>query len=193
LGAGILIGQMLFKPKSSTAVEVGTATPQKMTSKKDLSKRDLSQNKHEGYQAYLKPPIGLKKPMIISGDEAFMDGMRQYRMKQYTNARDMWEKLPHGSLTPDSLDFFIGGTYFAQEDYQKAIFHFQKAKTRPGTEFFDRAGWFLAVSHAKLRNTYLAIEYLKPIQHPLKDQFLNELYSILPKEERPKMRSSKKG
>lgn len=142
----------------------------------------VKQSKNDAYTDFLEKPLGLLTPMTKSNDSYFMEGMNSYVKNQYTNARETWESLPKQSTVgPDTLNFYLGATYFAQKDFDKASKYFQKALAKPGTDYTLSASWFLAVCHKEMRNSYLALEYLNKVEdHPMKDKLLHYLQGVIP-------------
>lgn len=102
------------------------------------------------FTAYFEPDPGLVTAMGGSAQYEFDRGMVDYKMGQYQTAIDRWEKLLPQKPKNDTLNYFLGASYLASEQGDKAVAYFQTALEDQNSIFTDDAWWYLGLTWLQL-------------------------------------------
>jgi len=111
-----------------------------------------------------------KQKISLSPKELITEGKHQVKAKSYNKAKDLFQQLLEDY--PDSKErvqglLFLANTYYLDDEYEEAKFHYQKfIELHPANKFVDRAYFYKAMSDFKTReiatrdqtNTIAAIE-----------------------------------
>ena len=110
------------------------------------------------------------KKVNLSPKELISEGKQRVKAKRYNKAKDLFQQLLEDY--PDSKErvqglLFLANTYYLDEEYEEAKFHYQKfMELHPANKFVDRAYFYKAMSGFKLKeiatrdqtNTLAALE-----------------------------------
>lgn len=127
------------------------------------------------FTAFFEPDPGLVTAMSSTGAYEFDRAMVDYKTGNYQEAIVRWEKLLPAKPDNDTLNYFLGASYLAKGEADKAIGFFQNVAKMPKGEFTDDTYWFLSLAYLKQGKTEAAIEALNKSEHPSKDKLLQAL------------------
>lgn len=135
-----------------------------------------NQNKNEKlFTAYFEPDPGLVTAMGVSEQYEFDRGMVDYKMGQYQSAIDRWEKLLQQKPENDTLNYFLGSSYLAAQESDKAIVYFQTALNTENSLFAEDAWWYLGLTWLRKGNLEKSKEALLRSSKPEAKRLLEEL------------------
>lgn len=101
------------------------------------------------FTTYFEPDPGLVTAMGVSDQYEFDRGMVDYKLGQYQSAIERWEKLLQQKPKNDTLNYFLGASYLASEQGDKASSYFQTALESQSSIFTDDAWWYLGLTWLK--------------------------------------------
>lgn len=135
-----------------------------------------NQNANERlFTAYFTPDPGLVTAMGVSDQYEFDRGMVDYKMGQYQSAIDRWEKLLQQKPENDTLNYFLGSSYLAARQGEKAIAHFQTTLNAENSLFAEDAWWYLGLTWLRQGDIEKAKEALLRSSKPEAKMLLEEL------------------
>ena len=127
------------------------------------------------FNQYFTPDPGLPTVMGEARNFQFLDAMVNYKSGQYKQAIEKWEVLLPQKPKNDTLNYFLGVTYLANNDTQKAVKFLEETLEEKNSEFVDEANFYLGLAHLKLKNTTEAEVYLSKSQHKKVEEILEKL------------------
>lgn len=113
------------------------------------------------YANFFKPDPGLPTTMSTSDNYTFYDAMVNYKEGEYKKAISKWEKLEVKAPNNDTVIYFIGVAYLADNDTDSAIPYLQKSSTIIESVFLKDAYFYLGLAYLKKNNKEQAILFLK--------------------------------
>lgn len=113
------------------------------------------------FAQYFKPDPGLITPMSTTSDYEFYRGMVDYKQANYKLAIQRWNLLIEQKPDNDTLNYFLGVSYLAQDKNKKAIAYFAEAVKSPKSIFINESWYYLGLTYLKEGNTDDAIHSLK--------------------------------
>ena len=99
------------------------------------------------FNQYFSPDPGLPTVMGTTDNYAFYEAMVEYKRGDYEAAIQKWEKLYAVKPQNDTLNYFIGVAYLANNDPAASIPFLKKALSTSESLFNEEAAYFLALSH----------------------------------------------
>lgn len=126
---------------------------------------------------YYKPDPGLPTVMSISDNYEFEKAMVDYKTKNYDAAIQTWQSILTQSPDSDTLNFFIGNAYLANNEAAKSISFLEKVTQDPKSIFQSEAYWYLGIAYLKEKKYQEAKSALELSGHDKK----KELISLIPR------------
>jgi tetratricopeptide (TPR) repeat protein len=127
------------------------------------------------FAAHYKPDPGLISAMSTSDNYAFDRAMVDYKTGFYDTAILSWEGLLSTKPDNDTLNYFIGSAWLAEDESEKAIPYFQKVIEVPDSYFLKDAYWYLGLALVKENRKKEAIPYIEKAEHEQKEALLLKL------------------
>ncbi|MEZ4817432.1 MAG: hypothetical protein R2776_05620 [Flavobacteriaceae bacterium] len=127
------------------------------------------------FDDYFYADPGLPTTMGNGMDFNFYDGMVNYKRKEYDVALEKWKALLIEKNNNDTLNYFIGVTYLAQGNTEKAILFLEKVTSQEESIFFEDSNYYLGLSNLKNNNIDLAKENFRKSNKPESLKLLNTL------------------
>ncbi|MCX7550803.1 tetratricopeptide repeat protein [Xanthomarina sp. F2636L] len=112
------------------------------------------------YSKYYSPDPGLPTTMSSSDNFIFYDAMVNYKRKDYNLAISKWEPLLIKKPENDTLNYFIGSAYLANDKEELAMTYLQKVTQLKENTFKNEAYYYLGLAYLKAKNIELAKKYL---------------------------------
>jgi tetratricopeptide (TPR) repeat protein len=113
--------------------------------------------------------------MSTSADYDFYDAMVNYKREEYSVAIQKWEILLSEKPHNDTLNYFLGVSYLAQGNAEKASLLLSEATEDNASIFIDDAYYYSALAEIKRGNNESAIELLGKSKSQKSLSLLNEL------------------
>jgi tetratricopeptide (TPR) repeat protein len=104
------------------------------------------------YATYFKPDPGLPTVMGTSENFAFYDAMVDYKRGKYEKAIQKWEKQQIQKSENDTLNYFLGVAYLANDNPEKAVLYLEVAVKTKNFIFIDDANYYLGMAFLKKGN-----------------------------------------
>ena len=112
------------------------------------------------FAKHFKVDPGLPTTMSTSTNYDFYDAMVNYKREEYTIAIEKWEGLLAEKPQNDTLNYFLGVSYLAKGNAEKASVLLSEATKNNASIFIDDAYYYLALAEIKKGNNESAIELL---------------------------------
>jgi len=113
-------------------------------------------NNEKVFATYFKPDPGLATTMGTTTQFEFLDAMVDYKQGNYAKAIKKWEPILKYNPTNDSLNYFIGVAYLADENEKSAIKHLIPVTKNSNSVFVKDAYFYLGLAYLKSGNLELA-------------------------------------
>ncbi|MEZ4801695.1 MAG: hypothetical protein R2797_02905 [Gelidibacter sp.] len=113
------------------------------------------------YNNYFKPDPGLPTTMSSSENFAFFDAMVDYKQGNYQKAISKWEKLHEESPQNDTINYFLGVAYLADDKANIALPYLEHTASRQESVFNKDANYYLGLTYLKNNDIENAKKYLK--------------------------------
>lgn len=110
---------------------------------------------------HFTPDPGLPTVMSTSNQFEFYDAMVNYKQETYTTAIKKWEQILPNKPENDTLNFYLGVSYLAEGNSQKATSFFNKTLQSPESIFHEDATYYTALAFIKSGNIKKAKELLQ--------------------------------
>lgn len=104
------------------------------------------------YAKYFSPDPGLPTTMSNSDNYEFYEAMVTYKQGDYHTAITKWEALQRSKPNNDTLNYFIGVAYLANENETNAILYLEKVIKNPEFVFVNDANFYLGLAYLKTKN-----------------------------------------
>src|SRR5690606_7495717 len=104
------------------------------------------------YDHYFFPDPGLPTTMGSAENFEFFDAMVDYKLGHYEIAISKWKKLEAKAPENDTIHYFLGAAYLAQEDAATSIHHFEKTLQTENSAFKKDAYYYLGMAHLKQKH-----------------------------------------
>jgi len=131
--------------------------------------------KDKVFSTYFEPDPGLMTAMSADEDYTFSRAMVDYKYGRYREAIRQWEQLPGTALGNDTLNYFIGVAWLADEQPAKAIPYLERVISNRTGAFVKDATWYLGLALAKEGKKKEAIQMLRQSEHPEKADIIQSL------------------
>lgn len=113
------------------------------------------------YNEHFTPDPGLPTVMGSNDNYAFYEAMVDYKQGHYDIAIRKWEKLREKKPTNDTLNYFLGSAYMANDNIEKSISYLESTLEFDNSIFEDDARFYLALAQLKNDDPEKALFYLK--------------------------------
>ena len=127
------------------------------------------------FARYYKPDPGLPTVMSVSDNYEFEKAMVEYKLAHYKEAITGWEPLLKDHPQSDTLNYFLGSAYLADNNVKTAIPYFDKVISVKTSVFSEEAKWYRALLLVKEKNIPAAIAILETSSLEDAKQLLKEL------------------
>ncbi|SMC41676.1 tetratricopeptide repeat protein [Cellulophaga tyrosinoxydans] len=127
------------------------------------------------FEHYFEPDRGLETTMSQTDNYQFNDAMVDYKNLKYDLAIEKWEILLKNKPENDTLNYFLGSAYLANNKDIKAIDYFKKVVVNQQSSFTQDAYYYLGLAYLQGNNTEAAIEYFKKNNSPKSNEIISEL------------------
>jgi len=101
------------------------------------------------FAQYFKPDPGLITPMSTTSDYEFYRGMVDYKQGNYDLAIERWSTLIEQKPNNDTLNYYLGVSYLAQDKNENAIKYLSKALESPNSIFVNESWYYLGLAYLK--------------------------------------------
>jgi len=113
------------------------------------------------FAVHFKPDPGLPTTMSVSDNFSFFDAMVSYKQGDYTKAITKWEILLKEKPKNDTLNYFLGVAYLANNNEEQAITFLQWASEHPESSFSKEIYYYLGLANIKKGDLNKAKQNLK--------------------------------
>lgn len=127
------------------------------------------------FSAYYKPDPGLISAMSTTENYSFGRAMIDYKTGNYDAAIKAWENLLISKPANDTLNYFIGSAYLAENKTNKAIEYLTKVINAGNGYFLKDAYWYMGLALLKENKREQAISYIERSEHSQKEKLLQKL------------------
>ena len=127
------------------------------------------------FAKHFKVDPGLPTTMSTSNNYDFYDAMVNYKREEYSIAIEKWEGILIAKPQNDTLNYFLGVSYLAQGNAEKASVLLSEATKDNASIFIDDAYYYLALAEIKKGNNETAVELLGKSKSQKSLSLLNEL------------------
>ncbi len=127
------------------------------------------------YSSFYKPDPGLSTTMSETDNYEFEKAMVDYKTGNYEKALAVWQNLLKQNPQSDTLNYFVGNAYLAQNESKVAIPYFEKVIANTDSEFLNDAYWYLGLSLIKEGKNKEAIVYIRQSKHLQVPSLLKQL------------------
>lgn len=125
------------------------------------------------YDKYYQSDAGLPTVMGVTDNYHFQDAMVDYKMEDYTQAKQKWDELALQKPKNDTLNYYRAMADLNLENYQTAE---SLLSNIPKSSVFYKNGlWYKALIEIKLKNHEEAKKLLSQINTEQAKELLNEL------------------
>ncbi len=121
------------------------------------------------------PDPGLITPMSTTSNYEFFRGMVDYKQGKYELAIDRWNPLIDQKPENDTLNYYLGVSYLAKGESEKAIDFLLKAIHHSNSVFINEAWYYLGLAQLKEGNPEDAISSFKKSDLENSKLILNEI------------------
>lgn len=101
------------------------------------------------YAKHFKPDPGLPTTMSSLDNFVFYDAMVNYKQGEYAKAISKWEKLELKSPDNDTINYFLGVAYLADQNAEEAINYLNKTANNTESVFLEDAYYYLGLAYLK--------------------------------------------
>jgi tetratricopeptide (TPR) repeat protein len=102
------------------------------------------------FAEYATVDPGLPVPMSASDSYDFHDAMVDYKSGDYGRAIATWSRLYSLDENNDTLKYYLGSAHFNNAAFEQAIPYFGSVSVMMGSNFRDKALWYLGLSYLQL-------------------------------------------
>jgi len=127
------------------------------------------------FASFFKPDPGLITAMSATDNYLFERAMIDYKKGDYSAAIKTWDSLQKIQPANDTLNYFLGAAYLADENASEAIICLQKVTALRASFFNTDAYWYLGLAQLKEGKINDAILSIERSAHPGKDELLMDL------------------
>lgn len=113
------------------------------------------------FNAYFTPDPGLPTVMGNSDNYDFYEAMVDYKQGNYETALQKWENLLPQKMDNDTLNYFLGSAYLANDEPSKAIPYFDHVLGNTQPAFQSEAAYYKGLAHLKNNEVEAALKSLE--------------------------------
>ncbi len=123
---------------------------------------NLEDSSSELYAEYNYTDPGLPVPMSATDSYDFYDAMVDYKTEDYQTAINKWIILLEAEPQNDTLNYYIGASYFNMDAFDQAEPYLDKILNSTASKFKYKAQYMLFLAELKRGNTEEALNF-KPL------------------------------
>lgn len=127
------------------------------------------------YNSYFSPDPGLPTVMGTHDNYSFYEAMVDYKQGNYKKAIKKWEKLLLSKPTNDTLQYFLGASYMATENMEKAILRLAPISDASNSIFYEDINLYLGLAFLKKNDIEKAKLSLSKSTHPKSKDLLSQI------------------
>lgn len=128
------------------------------------------------FEEYFSPDPGLPTVMGSNDNYDFYEAMVDYKQGHYDVAIQKWEKLLVQKPENDTLNYFLGAAYLANDNTKEGLVFLKTTlESSPQSVFNKEALYFIALGQLKNGNEKEAIECLKKISDEKSETLLKNI------------------
>lgn len=120
---------------------------------------NLEDGPTELYAEYSYTDPGLPVPMSATDSYDFYDAMVDYKTEDYQEAIDKWTILLEAEPQNDTLNYYIGASYFNMDAFDQAKQYLDKILNSPKSNFVYKAQYMLFLAELRRGNTAEALNF----------------------------------
>ena len=113
------------------------------------------------FNAYFTPDPGLPTVMGNSDNYDFYEAMVDYKQGNYKTALQKWENLLPQKSDNDTINYFLGTAYLANDEPSKAIPYFDRVLGSAQPSFQSEAAYYKGLAHLKNNEVEEALKSLE--------------------------------
>lgn len=130
------------------------------------------------FSQYYKGDPGLPTLMGTSDNYAFEEAMVDYKTGDFRKALEKWRPLLAESPENDTLNYFIGVAYLADNRPDSAVVFLNEVVNMPASVFRSDAYWYKALALLKQGKRTDALEVLSHTEHHAKDSLSHAITAL---------------
>lgn len=130
------------------------------------------------FSQYYKEDPGLPTLMGTSDNYVFEAAMVDYKTGDFQKALKKWRPLLAESPGNDTLNYFIGVAYLADNRPDSAVMFLSEVAGTPASTFQSDAYWYKALALLKQGKRTDALEVLSHTEHHAKDSLLHAITAL---------------
>jgi tetratricopeptide (TPR) repeat protein len=127
------------------------------------------------YSEYFQADPGLITSMGATEDYIFNHAMVDYKAGNYSKAIASWEDLRKQSPASDTLNYFLGAAWLANDNAGESIAFFEKVVSQNESAFKEDAVWYLALAHISMNSKEKAVSLLEKNPSAKNNELLSRL------------------
>ncbi|MFK7812262.1 MAG: tetratricopeptide repeat protein [Maribacter sp.] len=113
------------------------------------------------FDKYYNQDPGLPTVMGSNDNYDFYEAMVDYKQGEYDIAISKWEKLLEEKPNNDTLNYFLGVSHLANDNFSEAFPFLRKSSEDIKSAFHDDSNYHLGLSFLKINETEKALKYLR--------------------------------
>ncbi len=127
------------------------------------------------YDKYYTQDPGLPTVMGSTDNYDFYEAMVDYKQGHYKIAIGKWEKLLTQKPENDTLNYFLGVSHIANNQFERALEFLNKNKDNASSRFFDENNFYLGMTYLKMNQMNKAKTFLEKSEMPESKEVLKSL------------------
>lgn len=127
------------------------------------------------FDDYYTQDPGLPTVMGSNDNYEFYEAMVDYKQGHYDIAIEKWGKLLEKKPTNDTLNYFIGSAYLANDNAIRSLPYFEQVSNTSSSKFHEEAIYYLGLGYLKLDRKEAAEKILKQGKSPRTKELIEEL------------------
>jgi tetratricopeptide (TPR) repeat protein len=127
------------------------------------------------YAKYYQPDEGWVTNMGTEEDYVFSRAMVDYKTGHFAEAAKAWQKTIDAGSQSDTLLYFTGAAYMANNDIEKALPLLMNITGQPASIFYKDACWYAGLAYMKKADFPNAIKWISLSEHKDKTILLQQL------------------
>ncbi len=135
------------------------------------------------FSSFYIPDPGLITAMSTQQDYIFDKGMVEYKIGNYKQALQLWSSLEPERKNSDTLQYFLGNAFLADNENSQALKYFTKVSENKQSAFNEDANWYLGLVYIKRNDFATAYKYISLSSREEKQQLLKLISTMQPKAE----------
>lgn len=122
-----------------------------------------------------RPDPGLPTTMGKNTDYEFYSGMVSYKQEKYSEAISLWQPLYTTNASNDTITYFLGVAYLADENIPQAEKYFEHSAKIKNNAFKSETDYYLALTYLKQNKIKEAKDILRYTDDPNNRHLLQQI------------------